>query len=174
MKLVVGLGNPGVEHLWTRHNLGFMTLDFWAILLGVKWADKPKWQAQIAETEVGGEKVLMVKPQAFYNKSGDVVRQVAKFYKIKKDDLLVVCDDFDLPFGEIRFRSGGSSGGNNGLSSIISHMGDDVKRIRIGTGSEMRKQMGDADFVLGQLTDEEKTELPTLLPKAVEKIAENL
>ena len=174
MKLIVGLGNPGAEYLWTRHNLGFIALDFWAILLGAKWADKPKWQAQIAEVEIDGSKVLMVKPQAFYNKSGEVVQQVANFYKIAKDDLLVVCDDFDLPFGDVRYRDGGSSGGNNGLSSIISHMGENVKRVRIGTGSDLRKQMGDADFVLGRLTDEEKAELPTLLPKVAAKITENL
>jgi PTH1 family peptidyl-tRNA hydrolase len=174
MKLVVGLGNPGAEYLWTRHNLGFITLDFWAILLSAKWTDKPKWQAQIAEAEVDGEKVLMVKPQAFYNRSGEVVQQIANFYKIAKDDLLVVCDDFDLPFGEVRYRDSGSSGGNNGLSSIISHMGENVKRVRVGTGNDLRKQMGDADFVLGRLTDEEKAELPSLLPKVVAKIKENL
>ena len=174
MKLIVGLGNPGAEYLWTRHNLGFVALDFWAILLNTKWTDKPKWQAEIAEAVIDGEKTLMVKPQAFYNKSGEVVSAVANFYKIAKSGIIVVCDDFNLPFGEVRYRESGSGGGNNGLSSIVQHLGEDVKRVRIGTDSEMRRAMGDADFVLSKLTDAEKAELPDLLPKVIEKIKENL
>ncbi|MDR0979735.1 MAG: aminoacyl-tRNA hydrolase [Candidatus Nomurabacteria bacterium] len=174
MKLVVGLGNPGAKYLWTRHNFGFIALDFWAILLGVKWQDKPKWQAQIAEVEIADEKALLVKPQAFYNDSGEVVQQVANFYKIPTSDILVVCDDFNLPFGELRYRTDGSAGGNNGLSSIISHFGENVKRLRLGTGNDMRAKMGDTDFVLGQFTEAEKAELPDLLPKIIAKIAESL
>ncbi|MCL2038416.1 aminoacyl-tRNA hydrolase [Candidatus Saccharibacteria bacterium] len=170
MKLIVGLGNPGATYLWTRHNLGFIALDFWAIKLDAKWADKPKWQAEIAETSVNDEKALLVKPQAFYNKSGEVVQQIANFYKIPVSDILVVCDDFDLPFGEIRYRQGGSSGGNNGLFSIISHMGEKVKRVRIGSDNPSRAQLGDADFVLAKLTDAEKAALPDLLPQIVAKI----
>ncbi|MCL2371319.1 aminoacyl-tRNA hydrolase [Candidatus Saccharibacteria bacterium] len=174
MKLIVGLGNPGAEYLWTRHNLGFIALDFLAITQSTEWADKPKWNAQIAEAEISGEKVFLLKPQAFYNKSGEVAQAVAHFYKIAKEDILVVCDDFTLPYGDVRFREGGSGGGNNGLSSIIDHFGDKVKRIRIGTGSDMRQTMGDADFVLSRLTDDEKSELPNILPVIVSKIKEHL
>jgi PTH1 family peptidyl-tRNA hydrolase len=174
MKLVVGLGNPGALYVWTRHNIGFISLDFWAITLHAKWADKPKWQAMVTETVMDGEKVLMLKPQAFYNKSGEVVQQVARFYKIAKSDILVVCDDFDLPFGEVRFRGSGSSGGNNGLASIIEHLGDDIKRLRVGTNNAMRQTVGDADFVLSKFTDEEKAALSTFLPQIVNQIKSNL
>ncbi|MCL2002053.1 aminoacyl-tRNA hydrolase [Candidatus Saccharibacteria bacterium] len=174
MKLVVGLGNPGADYLWTRHNLGFIALDFWAITLDAKWADRPKWQSVVAEAHVGGEKLLLIKPQAFYNKSGEVLQQIAAFYKVAKSDIVVVCDDFDLPYGQVRYRASGSGGGNNGLSSVVAHMGEDIKRVRIGTDSALRQQMGDADFVLSRLTDAEKAELPALLPQVIEKITENL
>jgi len=174
MKLIVGLGNPGVQYLWTRHNIGFIALDFLAITLHTKWTDKPKWQALVAEATINGEKVLMLKPQAFYNKSGEVVQQVAHFYKIALSDIMVVCDDFDLPYGEVRFRTGGSSGGNNGLTSIIEHFGNDIKRVRIGTNNAMRATMDDADFVLSKFTDDEKTALSTLLPRVVDQITNHL
>jgi PTH1 family peptidyl-tRNA hydrolase len=174
MKLLIGLGNPGSDYLWTRHNLGFIALDFLAIKLGAAWLDKPKWDAAVAEVELAGEKTLMVKPQTFYNKSGEALQKIASFYKVANYDILVLADDFDLPFGEIRYREHGSAGGNNGLSSIISHMGENVKRIRIGTDSAARKTLGDTDFVLGKLTDSERAELPAILPRIVEKITENL
>jgi len=168
MKLVVGLGNPGTQYNWTRHNTGFLVLDYYFKLYKATWGDKPRLGA------INGRKkqVIFIKPQDFYNESGRAVREYMRYYKIGVEDILVICDDFNLPFGEVRYRSSGSAGGNNGLKSIIGAIGtDDFARIRVGTGNnELRSRMGDVDFVLSRFTPEEKAQLPTILTEAVNKI----
>lgn len=163
MKLIVGLGNPGREYQKTRHNLGFMILDDLAKKLSVKWHTKPKWQAEVAEAAVGGEKVLLVKPTAFYNLTGEVVRRIGDFYKIDYiKDLLVIHDDLDLELGLIRVRQQGSHAGNNGIKSIITHVGDKFWRLRVGTKTPLSEQIDKADFVLSRLSFGEKRQLRSI------------
>jgi PTH1 family peptidyl-tRNA hydrolase len=146
MKIVVGLGNPGRQYAGTRHNVGFDVLDYLASGPGVVGA-KAAFQSEVAEMSEGGEKVLLVKPQTFMNLSGRAVRAVLDFYKLTPADLLVVCDDYNLPLGKLRVRAKGSSGGQNGLRNIQEQLGtDEYARLRIGIG---QPAPGEAvDFVL--------------------------
>ena len=168
MKLVVGLGNPENKYNWTRHNTGFLTLDFYFKVKGLDWGARPRLGA------ISGRygEIIFIKPQDYYNLSGQAVREYMRYYKMATSDILVVCDDFNLEFGKIRYRSTGSAGGNNGLKSIAAELKtDDFARLRIGTeNDELRSQMGDVDFVLSKFTPEEKELLPKVLKEAVEKI----
>lgn len=170
MKLVVGLGNPGNEYNFTRHNAGFLALDFYFKLHGLTWNDKPRLSAVYGRDK----DVIFIKPQDFYNLSGRAVSEYMRYYKIAASDILVVCDNFDLEFGKVRFRSSGLAGGNNGLKSVDQYLaGADYARIRIGTGNdELRRKMGDVDFVLSRFTAEEKAKLPVVLRDVCEKIDE--
>jgi peptidyl-tRNA hydrolase, PTH1 family len=170
MKLVVGLGNPEVKYNWTRHNTGFLALDFFFKLNHLDWGAKPRYGAIFGRT---GD-ILFIKPQDYYNLSGEAVRKFMKFYKIPTSDILVICDDFNLEFGTLRYRQRGSAGGNNGLKSIIAEIGtEDFPRIRVGTGNnELRRRIGDVDFVLSKFTPEEKEKLPEILKNISNKIDE--
>lgn len=172
MKLVVGLGNPGSRYNFTRHNFGFLALDFYFKVRKLEWKDKPKFG-----TVWGRDgNVIFIKPQDYYNESGRAVQEFMRFYKIAASDILVVCDDFNLEFGRMRYRAQGSAGGNNGLKSIISTLGtDEFARLRLGTGNdELRNKMGDMDFVLSKFTPEEKEKLPGILNEAVNRIEDFL
>ena len=168
MKLVVGLGNPENRYNFTRHNTGFLALDFYFKLRGLEWNSKPRLGA------LWGRKddVIFIKPQDFYNNSGQAVREYIQYYKIPTSDILVVCDDFNLEFGKIRYRSAGSAGGNNGLKSIAAELKtEEFPRLRIGTeNGELRGKMGDVDFVLSKFTPEEKTALPEILRGVADRI----
>ena len=168
MKLIIALGNPGPDYLWTRHNFGFLALDFYFKKQGIEWNKTEKFHALWAKSN----DTIFIKPQTFYNEVGTSVRAFADFYKIPPEDILVICDDFNLPFGTIREREKGSAGGNNGLKSLISHLGtENFPRLRLGTGNdELRKKLGDMNFVLGRFTGEEKEKFPSLLPEIAEKI----
>lgn len=169
MKLIVGLGNPGDEYNFTRHNFGFLALDFYATIHHLAW-QKEKFGALWLKD---GDRIF-IKPQTFYNESGLSVANFARFYKLDPADILVICDDFDLVFGKIRYREHGSSGGNNGLKSISQHLKtDNFPRLRLGTNNpELRQKIGDVDFVLGRFTVAEKSSLPTLLQDICAKINE--
>jgi PTH1 family peptidyl-tRNA hydrolase len=170
MKLIVFLGNPGIKYRKTRHNLGFMAGDFLAKQWGAKWNYQKKFAAEIAEVN-STESVLLAKPQKFYNLSGETVSSLVKFYKLKLGDLLVVCDDFNLPFGTIRQREKGSDGGNNGLKSIVSMLGtDQFTRLRVGTDGELRSKLGDTDFVLSKFNRQEQQQLPEIFTQISQKI----
>lgn len=133
MKLIVGLGNPGKEYEKTRHNIGFMVLDEVVSQLGGSFCDASKWPALTAEASVGGEKVIFMKPTTYMNRSGEAVSKFVGYYKLEPSDIWVVSDDLDLPLGRIRVRHEGTSGGHNGLKSIIEHFGTDaIPRIRLG------------------------------------------
>lgn len=170
MKLVVGLGNPGNQYNFTRHNSGFLALDFYFKTHKLEWEGKPKFGA--IYTREGD--VFFVKPQDYYNESGRAVREFARFYKINLSDILVVCDDFSMEFGKVRSRTTGSAGGNNGLKSVIAELGsEDFNRLRIGTGNDtLRHKMGDVDFVLSKYTPEEKAKLPEVLSEVSKRINE--
>ena len=171
MKIIVGFGNPGSQYNFTRHNFGFLALDFYAKLAKIDWQSKPKFFAEVAKDDK--HDLLLVKPQTFYNDVGRSVRAVINFYKPTTSDLLIVCDDFNLDFGKLRFRERGSAGGNNGLKSTIRELGnEDFPRLRLGTGNEpVRKQIGDVDFVLSKFTPEEREQLPRVLTEFVKFIA---
>lgn len=170
MKLVVGLGNPGNQYNFTRHNFGFLALDFYFKMRKIEWAAQPKFGAIWGRS---GD-TIFIKPQDFYNMSGKVVREFVQYYKIALDDILVICDNFDLVFGKMRYRSTGVAAGNNGLKSITAELKtDNYPRLRLGTGNdELRKKMGDVDFVLSKFTPEEKAKLPEILSQAADKIDE--
>ena len=167
MKLIVALGNPGKEYNFTRHNFGFLTLDFYFKVNNLSWEPHEKFHAVWKKDDK-----IFIKPQTFYNNVGLSVREFMDFYKIPPQDILVVCDDFNLPFGATRFRERGSAGGNNGLKSIISSLGTDAfPRLRLGTGNdELRKKLGDVDFVLSKFTPKEKEQLASVLAHANEAI----
>lgn len=161
MKVIVGFGNPGNQYNFTRHNFGFLALDFYAKVHNLSFKPEPKFKAEIAKD---GD-ILFVKPQTFYNDIGMCLRSIMDFYKLQPQDFLTVCDDFNLPFGQIRFRERGSAGGNNGLKSVITHFGtDDFPRLRLGSGNDnLRQRIGDVDFVLSKFTDTERGKLPEIL-----------
>jgi PTH1 family peptidyl-tRNA hydrolase len=140
-----------------------MLIDELAKKLDVKWQTKPKWQAEIAEANIDGKKVILVKPTSFYNLTGNVVRRIGDFYKINYiEDLLVIHDDLALDFGTIRVRKKGSDGGNNGIKSIIAHLGENFWRIRIGTKTLLSEQINKADYVLSRLPFKERRKMKTV------------
>lgn len=165
VKIIVGLGNPGQEYVATRHNIGFMVVDRLKRELHATETRK-RFRAEIAETFVGGEKLVLVKPQTYMNLSGISAREAAQWYKTTLDEILVVVDDIDLPFGTSRMRAGGSSGGHNGLKSIAAELGSDqYPRLRLGVG----RGSGDARRqVLSRFSKVEEVELPELIASGAE------
>lgn len=134
MKIIAGLGNPGAEYAHTKHNVGFMLVDVLAEKLGAaSW--KEDFFSALTEVRIGGEKVFLVKPLTYMNNSGEALGPMLSYYKLDVDDLVVVHDDMDIPAGMVRVRRKGSSGGHNGIKSIIAHVGsEDFARVRIGIG----------------------------------------
>lgn len=173
MKIVFGLGNPGEKYAHSRHNTGFLTVDGFAKQQGMDFKDASKFFAQIAEANIDGEKVLLVKPQTFYNDTGRSYQSVIDFYKVEPTDTLIIHDELALPFGTIRSRLGGSDAGNNGIKSVNQYGGETSARLRVGIANEQRAIMGDVDFVLGRFSREEQEAFESvLLPKLIECIHE--
>lgn len=170
MNLIVGFGNPGKQYNFTRHNFGFLALDFYFKKEGLEWQKTEKFGTIWAKS---GD-TIFIKPQTFYNEVGMAIRAFKDFYKIPDENILILCDDFNLPFGEIRSRAKGSAGGNNGLKSAILHLNtENFPRLRLGTGNDaLRKKLGDTDFVLSKFTKEEKERLPEILQEVSEKLNE--
>ena len=154
LKLVVGLGNPGSKYEGTRHNIGFEAVDrLAAIGSGARFSRK--FEGLLAESEVDFRRVLLLKPETFMNLSGRSVAQVIQFYKMSPADLLVVCDDLNLPLGKLRLRAGGSDGGQRGLRDITSHLGTEAyARLRLGIGD--RGPIDASDFVLSRFRPTER------------------
>ena len=168
--LVVGLGNPGAKYESTRHNMGFLVVDKLAQNEKLKF-NKLRFKAWTATWEVGGEKVLLMKPQTYMNLSGEAVGQAARFYKIPADHVLVISDDIALPAGKLRIRAGGSAGGHNGLKNIIQHLGTDrFPRIKVGVGSPQQAEYDIADWVTGKPMGEDQKVIIEALDKAVAAI----
>lgn len=166
MKLIFAQGNPEPRYDHTRHNVGFMALNELAKREGASFQPKDKFKALVAELEVDDEKVLLVKPQTYYNETGLSARAILDFYKLDvAQDVLVIHDELALPFGTIRTREKGSDAGNNGIKSLNAHLGPDYKRIRFGVGSEHRDIIGDTDFVLGKFSSDEQKQLSSLIEK---------
>lgn len=157
MKLIVGLGNPGREYEKTRHNIGFMTIDKYADKLGVS-ITKDKFNGLYTETNISGEKVILLKPQSYINLSGEVIRKYVDFYKINIEDILIIHDDLDLDVGTYKIKQKGSSGGHNGLKNIELHLGtQEYKRIKVGISNN--KMMDTKDYVLGKLSKEDSDKI---------------
>ncbi len=156
--LIVGLGNPGKKYEFTRHNAGFLCLDYFAQEKNVK-IDRLKFKALIGEVRLGGKRCLLMKPQTFMNLSGEAVREAAAFYKIAPENILVIFDDISLDVGKMRIRRKGTDGGHNGIKSIIYHLAaDNFPRIKVGVGAKPHPDYDLADWVLtpfskAQLTD---------------------
>ncbi len=154
MFIIAGLGNPGRRYEHTRHNIGFITVDYLAEKHGIR-INKIKHKALVGEGVISGQKVLLVKPQTYMNLSGQSLREVVSYYKPELSRLIVVYDDIDLPVGRLRIRTSGSAGTHNGMRSIIFDLQrDDFPRVRIGIGGE--RKMGLADYVTGGFRKEEK------------------
>jgi aminoacyl-tRNA hydrolase len=171
MKVILALGNPGEKYVHTRHNAGFLVIDQLAAEQGVQFSNKPKFSADIAELNMSGEKILLVKPTTYYNDSGIAARAILDFYKLTLDDVLIIHDDTALDFGKIRVRKGGRDAGSNGLKSLHAHIGSDFWHIRIGTDNLLRRQIGDVDFVLSKFNaDEQKILLDWTIPEAIKLI----
>ena len=152
MKMIVGLGNVGKEYDGTRHNVGFMVLDSFSL----NFTLEKKFQAYVASSILGDEKCLFVKPTTYMNLSGQAVRLVADYYDILPKDILVIHDDMDLPFGKIKIKSKGSSGGHNGIKSIISSLNtQEFAHLKIGIGHDMNHDS--ISYVLGHFSKSEFT-----------------
>jgi len=154
--IAVFLGNPGLRYENTRHNAGFISADIIAKETGVK-INRAKFSALTATIKLGGQQVLILKPQTYMNLSGNSVKQAMRYYKLPLDKIVVVSDDVSLPAGKLRVRRQGSAGGHNGLKDIIAKCGsEDFKRIRIGVGAPPNEDYDMADWVLSKLTVEER------------------
>lgn len=159
MKIIFAQGNPGLEYEKTRHNIGFLALDYYASRLGVHFQTKQKFNAEIAEISSGDDKTLLVKPLTYYNETGVCAHAVSTFYKIPTENILVVHDDLALPFGTLRTREKGSSAGNNGIKSLNAHLGENYHRLRIGTWNELANRSSSFDFVLSKFSAQESEKL---------------
>jgi PTH1 family peptidyl-tRNA hydrolase len=162
--IIVGLGNPGREYEKTRHNVGFISIDYAAVELGVK-IDRAKFHARVAEATVDGKRVLLMKPETFMNNSGVAVGEAASFYKIAPERVIVLSDDISLEPGTIRIRRKGSAGGHNGLKSIIAHLGsEEFPRIKIGVGKKPHPDYDLAAHVLGNMSKADDDKFLSRLP----------
>jgi PTH1 family peptidyl-tRNA hydrolase len=171
MKLIVGLGNPGRKYVGTRHNIGWEVLAELARRHAVG-SPRSKFQGEIVESEIAGDKVLLLCPLTYMNCSGASVQPARDFYRLDNQGLIVVCDDFNLPLAKLRFRGKGSSGGQKGLQDIIRRLGtEEFARLRIGIGSPPPR-WNVTDFVLARFTKEEQAEIEPAVSLAATALAD--
>lgn len=170
MKYIVGLGNPGAEYAGTRHNAGFLALDTLAESLDVRFQYDRTLEAETARVTVNGIDAILLKPQTFMNESGRTIRTLIRTRGLEPKDLIVVFDDKDIPFGEIRVRHRGSSGGHRGARSIMDAIGEGFTRVRIGTANEHTGLVETSTFVLRPFSAQETQRLPKLLKDVSEAI----
>ena len=168
--LIVGLGNPGGEYADTRHNAGFRAAETLAERWRAGWSLEKKFQARVAKADLGERRVVLCEPQTYMNLSGEAVRAVLGFYRVPVARLLVLVDDADLPFGEIRLRARGSSGGHHGLDSVAEHVGTtDYARLKIGIGQRRDGPRQITGFVLSPFAGEEKKTLGKILARVADQ-----
>jgi len=161
--LIVGLGNVGEKYDGTRHNIGFTCIDrFVHDQRFPDWVSKKDLKCLQTSQTLGDSKIIVIKPTTFMNLSGQAVQATAAFYKISPQHIVVVHDELDIPFGQIRCRVGGSSAGHNGIKSVSEVMGEDYGRVRIGIGPKVPEQIDSADFVLGAFNPHEQAQLKNL------------
>jgi PTH1 family peptidyl-tRNA hydrolase len=169
LKMIVGLGNPGPEHLLTRHNAGFWFVDALASRLGGRWRSHTKFQGEICKAQYGGGEITLLKPTTYMNRSGLSVRALSDYLKVEPAAILVVHDELDLPVGEVRFKLGGGPGGHNGVRDVITHLGPDFWRLRIGVGHPGDKSEV-IDYVLRRAPKAEEEELLASVEVALEAL----
>ncbi len=168
--LVVFLGNPGLKYEGTRHNAGFMACDALAKARGVS-VNRARFRALTGKCSIGGESVLLMKPQTYMNLSGEAVKQAADFYKIKAENIIVVSDEVSLPIGKLRIRQKGSAGGHNGLKNIIQQLGtDQFPRIRMGVGAPPHPDYDMADWVLSTFKNQDAADMAESAKRAAEAV----
>jgi len=168
VKLVAGLGNPGPRYQGTRHNVGFEVLDRLAERHGLAFEAAPA-EALMARWRTGSDVVLLVKPLTFMNLGGEAVGALCRYFRIEVDDVLIVCDDVNLPLGRLRARASGSDGGHNGLKSVARHLGTTAyARLRIGVGRDDRRDL--ADHVLARFTPEERAGIDDAISRSVDAV----
>ena len=168
--LIVGLGNPGDKYFHTRHNAGFLMMDYVSQRANIR-VDRVKFKALVGDGEMGGRRVLLMKPQTFMNLSGEAVAEAAKFYKIAPENILVFSDDVSLDVGRVRMRAKGSDGGQKGLRSITTLLGtQDFPRIKFGVGNKPHPDFDMADWVLSEFTKDEQAALFSCFEKAYDGI----
>lgn len=161
--LVVGLGNIGKDYDKTRHNIGFYCLDYFAEQNDFPaWVTKKDLKASISSHNLGETRVIICKPTTYMNNSGQAIRAIQDFYKITPVNTIIVHDEIDIPFGQIRMRQGGGAAGHNGIKSVIEHGSDNSGRVRIGIRNDIAEKADSADFVLGKFTKTEQGNLPAI------------
>lgn len=167
MYLIAGLGNPGREYAGTRHNVGFEVVDALCAKYDIK-LNKEKFRAVFGDGRIGGEKVIVAKPQTYMNLSGESIREIADWYKIDNEHIIIIYDDISLPVGKLRIREKGSAGGHNGIKNIIYQLNTDVfPRIKVGTGMPQNPDYDIKDYVLGHFS---KEEIDILIKSAVRAV----
>lgn len=168
IKLVVGLGNPGSEYEFTRHNIGWLLLDAYNPISGNNW--KSKFKGYYTDATIGSEKIYFLKPNTYMNLSGESVQPLCQFFKIKPEEILVLQDELDLPFGQIMFKKGGGLAGHNGLKSITQCLGtQDFHRMRIGIGRPVHGSV--SNWVLSKFSGDKEIELGVVLDKSSEALS---
>lgn len=171
--MIVGLGNPGRSYVNNRHNVGFRCVDFFARELGISLSQR-RARSRLGVAEMDGTKVVVAKPRTYMNLSGQAVAALVRRYHVAVRDLLVIYDDLDLPLGSIRIRERGSSGGHNGMKSIIAHLGSqDFPRVRVGvapSGDAGSRGIKTPDYVLGNFTAEERAIIAKVYPRVAAAI----
>jgi len=166
-RLIVGLGNPGKNYANTRHNAGFLVIDELARRFGAG-SPRSRFKGELAEVRRGSHRIVLVKPQTYMNESGITVREAIQWYKTHPDAVMIVVDDLDIPFGDIRLRQRGSAGGHNGLKSIFGQLGhQNLARLRIGIG---RPQSAAISHVLSRFAPEEERQLPAVIGRAADVV----
>lgn len=170
MYIIAGLGNPGKEYAGTRHNVGYDTVDYLAEKYNVS-LNKLKFNSVYGETNINGEKVMLVKPVTFMNRSGIAIKEILSFYKIPSENLIVIYDDIDISAGSLRIRPNGSPGTHNGMKSITEHVGNgNFPRVRVGIGRN--PDMDLADYVLQKFSTADRDKINPIIEKAADAVAE--
>jgi PTH1 family peptidyl-tRNA hydrolase len=170
MKCLVGLGNPGPQYVLNRHNIGFMVIDAINQELG-DGQYRVEQRALVAKVQIHGQKVVLAKPQTYMNLSGESVAPLLRFYETSLDDLLVIQDDIDQPFGALRFHKKRGSGGHNGIKSLTQHLGtDDYARLKMGVGRPTHPGQDVADYVLQNFSKVEMPEIPSFVETALDAV----
>lgn len=165
--LIIGLGNIGQEYDGTRHNIGFAAIDGFAKSSEFGgWQNKKDLKGHVSIKTLGSTRVILLKPTTLMNLSGEAAQATASFYKVPLEQIIVVHDELDIEFGQIRTRIGGSAAGHNGIKSISKHLGDDCGRIRIGIGPKSPEQFDSADFVLAKFNSDQKANMRALLTES--------
>ena len=172
MKLIVGLGNPGEKYSQTRHNIGWLFIDYLSKIYGID-VEKNKCDALVGETKVNGKKIILAKPLTFMNLSGNAVVKLKKWYKVDNKDILIIFDDIDIPFGTFRYREKGSGGSHNGMKNIVQMLStEEISRLRIGLGGLKHEKQDMADFVLQKFKKDELKNLEDIFFEASKNVEE--